>query len=93
MPFLSANLKLLIHFLIHILVGAIIFTVLAVAAWLLWELTGWLGAHGAPYALLLVCHGISSLLFIVDVVCCGFFAIIEGYKLIAEIWAGVTTDV
>lgn len=86
---LTENLRLLFHFVVHILVGAIIFSVLAVAALALWELTEWMKNVHAPFELWIVCHGVADLLFFVDVICFVLFTLAEGLKLVREIWAGL----
>ena len=78
-------LKVLGHFLFHVIVAMVIFAAIMGAAWLLWELTEWLGRHDAPYILVVVGEVVAYLLFAVDVVCLGFFVIVEGIKLLKEI--------
>lgn len=81
------SIKLIVHFVIHILVASFLFGVVTLAAFGLWRFTMWLKGIGAPDEIWFVSYVVSELVFWVDVFCFGVFVIAEVYKLIKEIIA------
>ncbi len=71
---------------LHIAIGVLLFCCMAGAAYGVFELTDWLEAHGAPYPISLGCHFVGYFLFTVDVVCAGFFLLVEELNFLKEIW-------
>lgn len=82
----SPTLKLLFHFVFHILVGTILFGVVAGAAIGLWFVTDLMQVYGVPYEIWIVCYFVTELLFWLDVLCLVFFVVVEVWKLLREIW-------
>ncbi|MER8856579.1 MULTISPECIES: hypothetical protein [unclassified Mesorhizobium] len=70
----------------HIMVGVGIFLALACAAFVIWEFTEWMREHNAPYWLLVICDAVAYLLFVIDVICASFFALVEGMKFVRAVW-------
>ena len=85
---IPADLRILFHFMVHIVCAALLFSVVAGVALLLWAGTIWIKGLGAPYEIWVVCYWVSELLFWFDVGCFGFYVICQGTKLIGEIWDG-----
>ena len=83
------NISLLGHFLVHVLVASILFILIAGAAVIVWRFTLWIKALGAPYEIWAGCDLVADLLFAVDVICASFFVVVEGWKLVREIAAGL----
>jgi hypothetical protein len=75
-------------FVVHILVGTIIFVVLAGAAFGLWALTEWIREQGAPWFIVVICNGMADVLFCIDIVCGTFFAAVEAMKFVRSVWMG-----
>jgi hypothetical protein len=84
---MSSLVKLIVHFVIHILVAAVLFGVLTFAAYCLWWFTEWLKSIGAPYEIWIVSYVVSELVFWLDALCFVVFVSAEVYKLIREIIA------
>ena len=78
--------KLAAAFILHIAIGVVLFCCIASAAFGIFELTTWLQSHGAPYFISVGCHFIGYFLFGVDIVCAGFFLLVEALKFVREIW-------
>ena len=83
---MSPTLKLLFHFVFHILIGTVLFGAVAGAAIGLWFATDFMQAHGVPYEIWIVCHFVTELLFWLDVLCLVFFVLVEVWKLLRKIW-------
>jgi hypothetical protein len=81
------SLKLIVHFVIHILVASFLFGVVTLAAYALWRFTEWLKSTGAPDEIWFVSYAVSEIVFWLDVLCFGVFVLAEVYKLIREIIA------
>lgn len=81
------SIKLIVHFVIHILVASFLFGVVTLAAFGLWWFTMWLKNMGAPNEIWAVGYVVSELVFWIDVFCFGVFVLAEVYKLIKEIIA------
>ena len=81
------SLKLIVHFVVHIIVASFLFGVVTLAAFALWWFTQWIKGLGAPHEIWFVSYVVSELVFWLDVVCFGVFVIAEAYKLIREIIA------
>jgi hypothetical protein len=81
------SLKLIVHFVIHILVASFLFGVVTLAAYALWWFTVWLKGIGAPDEITFVSYAVSEIVFWLDVFCFGVFVIAEVYKLVREIIA------
>lgn len=81
------SLRLIVHFVIHILVASFLFGVVTFAAFALWTFTQWLKGLGAPDEIWFVSYAVSELVFWIDVLCFGVFVLAEVYKLIREILA------
>lgn len=81
------SVKLIIHFVIHIVVASFLFGVVTLAALALWWFTQWIKGLGAPDEIAFVSYAVSELVFWLDVACFGVFVIAEAYKLVREIIA------
>jgi hypothetical protein len=81
-----ARLTLVFHFFVHILLAAVMFLAIGLVAIGLWEFTEWIRSIAAPYVIVSVCEGLTYLLFAVDAICFVFFVLVEGAKLLREIW-------
>jgi len=82
---MNLTLKLLLHFLYHILVAAVMFGAVAGVASLLWYGTMFMQEHGIPAEIYVVCYIVAELLFAIDVICLLFFIGVEGWILLREI--------
>lgn len=67
---------------IHTFVGVVLFMIIALIAWALWEFTEYLKIWGAPYHISLTCRLLSELLFAVDVICFLFVVGTEAFSLV-----------
>jgi hypothetical protein len=74
------------HFLVHIAVGSAIFCLVAGAAFGVWKFTNYINYLGAPDWIVVICHAVAYLLAGIDVVCMCFFLLVQGGKLLKEIW-------
>jgi len=83
------NIKLLFHFVIHMLLASVLFAAVTSFAFGLWWFTEWLKSLGAPYPLWIVCYGISELVFWLDALCFLVYVGVEAYNLIREIFDGI----
>lgn len=81
--------KVLLHFLLHIVTGIILFGAVAGAAILLSYVAQWIATVGVPYEISLGCYLVTDLLFWLDVLCFVFFIGVEVWKLLREIAAGL----
>jgi hypothetical protein len=81
----NSTLKLLLHFLYHILIAAVLFGAVAGVASLLWYGTEVMQLHGIPPEIYVVCYIVAELVFAVDVICLLFFIGVEGWILLREI--------
>lgn len=81
-----ATARLFWHFLLHLLVAALLFCAVAAVAILLWYATVVMEQYGVPYGIRIVCHYVSEILFGTDVFCLLFFTVVEGWKLVRDIW-------
>jgi hypothetical protein len=81
----SDSVKLIVHFVIHIIVASFLFGVVTLAAFALWWFTQWIKELGAPDEITFVSYAVSELLFWIDVLCFGVFVVAEAYKLVREI--------
>ena len=79
------SVKLIIHFVIHILVASFLFGAVTLAALALWWFTQWIKALGAPDEITFVSYAVSELVFWIDVLCFGVFVVTEAFKLVREI--------
>jgi hypothetical protein len=79
------TIKLTGIFILHILVGVVLFCCIAGAAYGIFEATTWLEAHKTPYFICLGCHFVGFFLFGVDVICAGCFIGVTAAKFIKEI--------
>jgi hypothetical protein len=84
------SLKVIVHFVIHILVASFLFGVVTFAAFALWRFTEWLKGLGSPHEIWFVSYAVSELVFWIDVLCFGVFVLAEVYKLVREIIADAT---
>ena len=73
------------HFVTHIVVGSLVFVVVAATAFGIWEFTQWIKGLGAPQTIWLPCEAIGYLIFWIDAICATFFYFVEGWKLLREI--------
>ena len=85
----SDTLKLVAQFLVHMVVGAILFAVVACVAFMLWLGTQWLREKGAPDSLFCGAWALTELLFWLDVLLFGGFVIAESIKLARAIKASI----
>lgn len=85
---IPANLRVLFHFIVHVICAALLFSALAAVALVMWAATNWIKTLGAPYEIWIVCYWVSELLFWLDVGCFALYAICQGWKLVKEIWDG-----
>lgn len=83
---MGPSIRLIWHFAVHILLGALLFVLLAAPALGLWELTRWMEQIGAPWWLSLLFHGSAEFLLAVDLICAVFFILVEAVKILREIW-------
>lgn len=83
----SDSVKLVVHFVIHILVASFLFGAVTLAALALWWFTQWIKALGAPDEITFVSYAVSEVVFWIDVLCFGLFVVAEAYKLVREIIA------
>lgn len=83
---LSPASKLIFRFLIHILVGAVLFGVMAAAATVLWYGTEVMREHHVPAVICWICEMVAELLFFLDVVCLLFLMGVEVWKLLRDVW-------
>jgi hypothetical protein len=67
-------------------VGVVLFCSIASASFGVFELTAWLQLNGAAYFISVGCHLVGYFLFVVDVICAGFFLLVEALKFVREIW-------
>jgi hypothetical protein len=88
---MSPTLKLLFHFIFHILIGTVLFGAVAGAAIGLWMVTDLMQSRGIPYEIWIVCYLVTELLFWLDVLCLVFFVCVEVWKLLREIWQSLRT--
>jgi hypothetical protein len=79
------------HFVFQVVVGAILFGLIAGVAILIWKATHWAEDLGAPYEVLMGFHVVEILLFLADMVCFVFFIFVEVWKLLKEMAAGLNT--
>jgi hypothetical protein len=78
--------KLLFHFLFHILVGAVLFAAVALAATMLWYGTELMEEHHVPHLICWICQFVAGLLFFLDVTCLLFLMGVEVWILLRTIW-------
>ncbi|MBO0903331.1 hypothetical protein [Jiella sonneratiae] len=83
---LSRSFRLAFDFVVHLLVGVVIFIALASAAFGIWEFTEWMRGFHAPAWLLFICDGVAYLLFATDVFCATFFILVESLKFVRAVW-------
>lgn len=88
---MSAHLKLLVHFVVHMLVAAVLFGLVTLIAFGLWLFTEWLKSVGAPYEIWIVSYGVSELVFWLDVLCFVTYVSAEVWMLIRAIVSRVRT--
>lgn len=86
---MTDRLKVLIHFLIHMVVAAVLFGAVALVALAVYFFTEWMRSIGAPYEIWIVCYAVSELIFWLDVLCFVVFVLAEVWLLLREIWQGV----
>ena len=86
---MADSLKLVGHFVLHIVIATFLFGVVTLAAVGLWEFTEWLKEIGAPYEIWIVSHGVAELVFWLDALCFVLYVITEAWKLVREIIDGV----
>ena len=79
-------LRLLFHFLIHMITGTILFAAIGGLAVGLHFLIAWLGGIGLPSELVMVMKAVEYLIFAVDIVLYVLFILREGISLAREIW-------
>jgi len=79
------NLKLVLHFLLHMLIASVLFGAVASFAVVLWWFTKWLESLGVPTEIALGMWAATELLFWLDVLCFAVFVIAEVWKLLREI--------
>lgn len=79
-------LRLLYHFLIHMLTGTILFVAIGGLAVGLHFLIAWLGDIGLPGELVMVLKAVEYLIFAVDIVLYVLFILREAISLAREIW-------
>ncbi|HWA91789.1 MAG TPA: hypothetical protein VG889_17255 [Rhizomicrobium sp.] len=70
----------------HILLGALLFVLLAAPTLGLWELTKWIEGFGAPWWLADIFHGLAAVLLAVDLMCAVFFILVEAARFLREVW-------
>ena len=77
------------RFVLQIVVGALLFAVVAGVAYLLSLGTKWLEAQGAPEHVVFGARAITELLFGLDVLCFVVYVLGETVKLLRAIWLDV----
>jgi hypothetical protein len=88
----SPTVKLLFHFLFHILVGAILFVAIAAVAIGLWYATELMQEQRVPYLIWGICFLVSELLFLLDVLCLVFFIVVEVWKFLRASWGSLKSS-
>jgi hypothetical protein len=83
---MGPSIRLIIHFVGHIVLGVCLFVLTAAPALGLWELTRFIEGLQAPWWLIQVFHALAILLLAVDVICASFFILVEALKFLREIW-------
>lgn len=81
--------KLIFRFLLHIVIGALLFAVVAGVATVLWYGTVLMREFHVPALICTVCEWVSELLFVLDVVCLTFFMSVEVWKLLRDVWGSL----
>jgi hypothetical protein len=81
------SIKLLIHFMRHILIAAILFCAVAGVSIFLWYVTVRLEQAGVPDAIRVTLFWVSELLFWLDVGCLILYVLSEVIKWLRELWA------
>jgi hypothetical protein len=82
---MSDSIKLLLHFVLHIIIATVLFAAIAAGAFLLWLGTEWLKARGFPDELYWGVWFVAELTFGLDVLCFVVFVLAEVWKLVREI--------
>lgn len=80
-----ASLKLVFHFLTHMVFGTVLFTAIAGIALGLHLFVAWLASFGLPVYLITVLQAIEYLVFAIDIILYVWFVFREAWKLVKEI--------
>lgn len=78
----NRSLLLLLHFVIHIGTGAVLFAVLALVSWGLYGLTVLMDGWGAPRHIFVGARYVSEVLFIVDWVLFLIYGLVEVFDFV-----------
>ena len=81
-----------VHFFIHIVVAVILYVVITLAAYGIWDFTEWLASVGAPYDIVATSHIVGYVLYGIDIVGFGWVSLIALRKLIMDVWAARNGD-
>jgi hypothetical protein len=74
------------RFALHMVVGTLLFAVVAGLAVLIWVGTQWLEKMGVPYYIFTITEGVAVLFFALDILCLVIFVIAESLKLLRLMW-------
>lgn len=74
------------HFLLHILVAAVLFIVVAAVAIFLWYCTVLMEKYGVPDTIRIPCYYLAEGLFFVDAVSLVFVLAVEVVKFVRDVW-------
>jgi hypothetical protein len=77
--------NIVIRFVLQMIIGAILFAIVAGVAYLLWLGTEWLRQKGVPDHFYLAAWACTELLFWLDVLCFVVFVVGEAIKLVRDI--------
>jgi len=83
------TLKVIGHFIFQVVIGALLFAIIAGVATLISLGAHWIEGLGAPYFIVVGCHVVEFLLFLGDMICFIFFIFVEVWKLLKEIAASL----
>jgi hypothetical protein len=73
------------HFTVHICTGVVLFLIVTGAAVFLWWVTELMAQHHVPTTIQVVCYWLSELVFGLDVLAFGLYAIVVTWRLVKDI--------
>lgn len=85
-------LRLTVRFAFHVLIGAVIFFLVAFMAMIIDLFAGYLHGAGAPDFVLTIAKSVALFIFGVDAVCAIFFVITESVIFVKLVWNLSTTS-
>ena len=75
------------RFVLHMVIGTILFAIVAGLAVGIWVGTRWLEGLGVPFYIYWVTEGVAVLFFALDILCLVVFVVGETLKLLRLMWA------